>query len=144
MNLGKLSHRICMWILNQMEKFAIVISLVFLVSSFAGAESLRPEEVVKALIIAARQNDLQGVFDTADLVKIAQHKRHGMSPKDLVKFLKGIDPKKLKFQDIKHKGSPKTTIVRITAPISMDFDLELVKATKEKQEDHYRVVAVHP
>ncbi len=127
-----------------MKKFAVVIPFLLLVSSFAGAESLRPEEVVKALVIAARQNDLKGVLDTADLVKIAQQKRHGRSPKDLVKFLTEIDPKKLKFQDIKRKDSSKTAIVRITAPISMDFDLELVKATKEKQEDHYRVVAVHP
>ena len=127
-----------------MKKFAVVIPLVLLVSSFAGAESLRPEEVVKALVIASRQNNLQGVLDTADLVKIAQQKRHGRSPKDLVKFLKEIDPKKLKFQDIKRKGWPNTAIVRITAPISMDFDLELVKANKKKQEDHYRVVAVHP
>ncbi len=127
-----------------MKKFAVVIPLVLLVSSFASAESLRPEEVVKALVIAIRQNDLKGVLDTADLVKIAQQKRHGRSPKDLVKFLKKIDPKKLKFQDIKRKGWSKTAIVRITAPISMDFDLELVKATKEKQEDHYRVVAAHP
>lgn len=127
-----------------MKKFAVVIPFLLLASSFAGAESLRPEEVVKALVIAARQNDLKGVLDTADLVKIAQQKRHGRSPKDLVKFLKKINPKKLKFQDIRRKGWPKTAIVRITAPISMDFDLELVKATKEKQEDHYRIVAVHP
>jgi hypothetical protein len=127
-----------------MKKFAVVIPFLLLVSSFAGAESLRPEEVVKTLVIAARQNDLKGVLNTADLVKIAQQKRHGRSPKDLVKFLNKIDPKKLKFQDIRRKGWPKTSIVRITAPISMDFDLELVKATKEKQEDHYRVVAVHP
>ena len=82
-----------------MKKFAVAISLVLLMTSFAAAESLRPEEVVKALVIAAHESNLQGVLDTADLVKIAQHKRHGRSPSNLVKFLKEIDAKKLKFQD---------------------------------------------
>jgi hypothetical protein len=35
-------------------------------------------------------------------------------------------------------------VVRMTAPVSMDFELELVPATARRQEDRYVVVAVHP
>ena len=78
-----------------MKKIAAVIPIVLFLLSFVVAESLQPEEVVVVLINAAHNNNLQGVLDTADIVKIAQHKRHAHTPEMLVEFLKKIDPKKI-------------------------------------------------
>ncbi len=127
-----------------MKTLLIFVATFSLLSSVVFAESIEPEEVVRTLIKATHGNNLQHVLETADLVKIATQPRHGRSPENLVKFLKGIEVEKIKFQKIKRKGWPESTIVRMIAPLSVDFDLKLVKATKEKQEDHYRVVAVHP
>lgn len=127
-----------------MKALIVSFAAVLLMASVALAESLEPEEVVRALVRAAHNNNLQGVLDTADLVKIAAFPRHGRSPKELVGFLKGIDPKKITFQVQTRRGWPESTLVRMTAPVMMDFELRLVRASIEKQEDHYVVVAVHP
>ena len=105
---------------------ALTISLVtvlVVMASVAFAESLQPDEVVRTLVRAAHDNNLQGVLDTADMVKIAAHPRHGRSPKALVAFLKGIDQKKITFQKQTHRGWPESALVRMTAPVSMDFEI---------------------
>ena len=124
----------------------LLASLVFAFVAYprASAESLSPEEVVLNLIKAAQSGNLQKVSEYADLGRIASAPRHGRSKEDLMKFLKGIDLKKIKFQKIKRKAFPKATLVRMMAPLCMDFDLELIEATVEKQEDYYIVVTVHP
>lgn len=108
------------------------------------AESLEPEEVVRILVAAAHENDLGRFVATTDLSRIENQHRHGHSPDALLALLKNIKVDQIKFQKFDRKGWPKTTTVRMTAPISMDFDLELTRTTYGKQEDHYRVVAVHP
>jgi hypothetical protein len=110
----------------------------------ASAETLGPEEAVRTLVRSVHENNLQAVLDTTDLIKIATLPRRGRSPENLIIFLKGIDQTKIAFQTIKRENFPKFTVVRMTAPVSIDFDLELVKATQKKQEDQYVVVGVHP
>jgi len=127
-----------------MKAIMASVVAVLALTSIAPAESLRPEELVRALVRAAHDNNLQGVLDTADLVKIAAHPRHAHTPKALIQFLRGIEQGKIRFQEQAKTGWPDSTVVRMVAPVSMDFDLMLVKATIEKQEDHYFVVAVHP
>jgi hypothetical protein len=127
-----------------MKRLWLSAGVLVLLASASSAESLGPEDVVRTLVRGAHENNLEWVVDNADLVKIASHPRHGRSPESLVEFLKGIAQDKITFQAIKREGWPKSTIVRMTAPISMDFDLELVKATEKKQEDRYVVVSVHP
>ena len=117
---------------------------VFLALPAVFAESLEPEEVVRSLIRAAQENNLKTVLDTADLIKIASFPRHSRTPEDLIEFLKGINLKKIQFKKMKRKGWPMSTRVRMIAPLSIDFDLELIMGTIEKQEDHYKVIAVHP
>ncbi len=127
-----------------MKKLWLSAAVLLLLAAVGRAESLGPEDVVRALVRGAHDNNLRWVVDTADLVKIANHPRHGRSPENLVEFLKGIAQNKITFQAIKREVWPKSTVVRMTAPVSMDFDLELVKATEKRQEDRYVVVAVHP
>lgn len=127
-----------------MKAIMASVGVALALASVATAESLHPEEVVRSLVRAAHDNNLQGVVDTADLVKIATHRRHSRTPKDLIQFLKGIDQGKIRFQKQARTGWPESTVVRMVAPVSMDFDLMLVKAATEKQEDRYVVVAVHP
>jgi len=127
-----------------MKKLLIVFVTVFLALPAVFAESQEPEEVVRSLVTAAQENNLQKVLETANLIKIASLPRHSRSPESLIQLLKGIDLKKIKFQKIKRKGWSKSTLVRMISPLSIDFDLELIKATKDKQEDHYKVIGVHP
>ena len=115
-----------------------------LTATLVRAESLTPEEVVRLLIRAAHDNNLQTVLDTANLVIIAEAPRHGRSPKNLIEFLRGIKLEDIQFQEIQRDGWPDRTGVRMTAPLNIDFDLELVKATYDKQEDYYMVVGIHP
>lgn len=108
------------------------------------AAPLMPQETVRALISSAQKNDLKGVLDTADLVKIASQPRHARTPRDLVAFLETIDLAKLEFHQIKTGPPPERITVRVIAPISYDFDVVLCRATPERQEDHYMIVSVHP
>ena len=91
-----------------------------------------------------QQNDLQGVLYTADLITIGTRSRHAMIPKKLVKLFEGVDLRKIRFQKISLIPWQENVTIRIIEPISLDFDLELQKSTLEKQEDHYRIVAIHP
>lgn len=127
-----------------MKRLITVAFVACLWTSALMAEMLTPEATVRALVTSAQTNNLQGVLDTADLVKIATVPRHSRDPRDLVAFLKKIELDKLEFQQIKTGPLPEKTTVRIVAPISCDFDVVLYKATQEKQEDYYMVVAVHP
>ncbi|MEX2381985.1 MAG: hypothetical protein WD490_06350 [Opitutales bacterium] len=108
------------------------------------AETLTPQETVRALISSAQKNNLNGVLDTADLVKIATHPRHGQDPRALIAFLRTINPAKLEFEQIKTGPRPQELTVRIVAPISYEFEVVLRNATQERQEDHHVIVAVHP
>ena len=128
----------------QMKKFLFAIVILMFSSHTAVAESLWPEEVVKSLIQSIQNNDLHKILETADLVKIATHPRHGRTPQNLVSFLKRIDLKRVKFQKTKMESWPEAITVRMVEPLSIDFDLELQKATFQRQEDYYLVVAVHP
>ena len=127
-----------------MNRLLTVALVACLWTSALMAETLTPHETVRALIASAQANNLQGVLDTADLVKIATVPRHSRDPKDLIAFLKKIELDKLEFQQIKTGPLPAETTVRIVAPISCDFNVVLHKATQEKQEDYYMVVAVQP
>ena len=127
-----------------MKRITVVALAACLWTGALMAETMTPRETVRALITSAQMNDLKGVLDTADLVKIATHPRHSRDPRDLIAFLKTIDLAKLEFQQIKIGPLPERTTVRISAPIPYNFDVVLCKATQERQEDHYTVVAVHP
>ena len=124
-----------------MKKVLLMLMfLAWVLNHSAWAESLHPNEVVRLFLQSLQQNDLQKVLDTADLIEIASHPRHAMSPEQLVKFFKNVDLDKIKFQERDAMIWAQTMTVRILEPISYDFDLELQKAILEKQEDHYIVV----
>ena len=127
-----------------MKAVAILFATFVMLGSISSAESLEPEEVVRALVRAAHGNNLQHFLDTTDLVKVATHPRHSRSPVELLQFLKGVDQGKITFQKQTRSGWPDSVVVRMTAPLAIDFELVLIKATIKNQEDHYVVVAAHP
>ncbi len=127
-----------------MKRILTAIAIVLIISGISCAETITPQETVRLLIQSAQQNNLQNFLSVADLLKIATHPRHAKDPKSLITFLRTIDIKKLEFQQIKIGPLPTETTVRIIAPISYDFDVILIKATKDNQEDHYVVIGIHP
>ncbi len=128
-----------------MKRILLILMFVVLVlNNMALAESLHPNEVVKLFINALRQDDLEKISETANLQKIASHPRHSMTLEQLKEFFEDVELSRVKFQEIKHESWSENIIARIVEPISYDFDLELQKATLEKQESYYMITSVHP
>ncbi len=96
------------------------------------------------LVVAARNNDLQGILNAADLVKISLHKKHGHSPSALVELLKRIEPSSIVFHENRPMVWPRKFSIRMVTPISMDFDFETESLGGDTNEVKSRIVAVHP
>ena len=129
-----------------MRNIILTVAIGFAVTSTALGEAVSPELVVRGLIEAAHSNNLESFISNADLVKIDSVPRHGHSPELLLKMLRNIDLTKIVFENIARTGRPEKVIVRMTKPLSLDFDLELVAPRQRigKEEDRYVVVSVHP
>jgi hypothetical protein len=129
-----------------MRNIILTVAIGFAVTSTALGEAVSPELVVNGLIEAAHSNNLENFISNADLAKIASAPRHGHTPESLLKMLRNIDLKKIVFENIARTGRPEKVTVRMTKPLSLDFDLELVAPRQRigKEEDRYVVVSVHP
>jgi hypothetical protein len=114
------------------------------VQSVEASNPLGPESVVRGLVKAVNENDLRRVVELADLPRIATRPRHAQLPEDLVETLGAIDPDAIRFQEMSRTGRPRSAVVRMTAPLSLDFDLELRPSAGQSPEAHYRVVGIHP
>lgn len=124
---------------------ATLLLLFFLNSISVFSEQIDPERFVIDLIKNAQENNLKGVLDHADLVKIASHPRHAMQPEEFIEFLKGVDLNKIEFQKIVNRETEQGKIlVRILRPISYDFKLELQPYPRGEISTRVRVVSIHP
>ena len=124
---------------------AYLVLVLLLSATDVLPEALSPPETVRALILAARSNDLDGVLLTADMIRIAQG-HHGRPPADTIAFLRRIDPNQLSFVGGRTSWSPapKEVKVSLRSPLMVDFDLEILRANELHQEDRYVVVSIHP
>lgn len=127
-----------------MNKLLLSICLMIGFYSLAHGEALSPDQTIKSLFQSVHTGDTNAMDQVADFDRIASHKRHAMSRARLVEFLRGIDVTKIEFAKRVTTGFPQSVTVRMTKPLSYDFDLELRKETPERQEDHYVIVALHP
>lgn len=107
------------------------------------ADALSQEEVVRTLISAAHKDQLRRFLATADLVRIASHPRHSHSPEELLDLLKTIPEGTLSFET-RLDGATKTTLVRLTAPVRLDFTLEYLDKQAGASEGRHVVVSVTP
>ena len=120
----------------------IISFLVFLASASLSAESLAPHEVVFQLIRSAKENNLQGVLFTADLVKVATSPKHSLSLSEFIALLKNIDLSQVIIEPVNQKNWASKVTVKVSGRIRYYFDLELQRATIKNQEDHYVVTCV--
>lgn len=127
-----------------MKPICFALVGILLQAQVALAESLAPEDVVRALVHAVHDNDLRGVLVTADLVAIANHPANAQKPQQVIRLLGQLDGREILLTNEGRHGWPESALVMMTTPIRMSFDLILVKATPEIQEDRYVVVAIHP
>jgi len=126
-------------------KIALLLSLLLCVA--ARAESLYPKELVATLIRSVQANELNQTIECVDFVAVSQHARHPLAPKEVVRSLRKISLPESTLEDPHDYSNfswPETVTVRLTGAVSLDFDLRLVRATVENQEDHYVVTAIHP
>jgi hypothetical protein len=131
----------------KMKHLIIQLLVATLVITTASAEALYPSEVVENLVKAIKSNDLKQTITLIDFPAVAAFPRHGRKPEDVIEFLSKID---LKESEIQHAYNyqdfswPKVAVVRLRGKINMDFELRLIAATPENQEDHYILVGMHP
>ncbi len=130
----------------KMRNIILTLAFGFAVTSTALGEAVSPELVVRGLIEAAHSNNLESFISNADLVRIASAPRHGHTPESLLKMLRNIDLKNSVFENIARTDRPEKVIIRMTKPLSLNFDLELVAPRQRigKDEDRYVVFSVHP
>jgi hypothetical protein len=103
-----------------------------------------PDEVVRALITAARENKLAEFLDGIDIVKVTTQPRHGMSQDRLLAFLKGIDLEKMKLTGVDQSSAKPAARVSLVEPISMDFDLEQQVCQDDHKTTRWVVLSIHP
>lgn len=130
---------------NKIKLIIIAIVCLLPMALFA-KEKFNPELVVVGLIKSAQDNDLTGVMNQADLVKIASYPHDSKQPEDLIEFLKGIDIEKIQFEKRDYKIGGQEIIVRIIKPIACDFELEPQEFLRDDGRfgHRYRVIHVHP
>ena len=107
---------------------------------------IQPEEVVTGVITAARQDQLTSYLDAVDIAAIAAHPRHAISQSRLLSFLKSIDPALIQYTGIDRllSVSGGTTLVRMIAPINIDFDLEMRTRDDGVKDNHWVIMGIHP
>ena len=119
-------------------KRLILLFLAFSSSLFA-APSPSPEAVVRTAIVAAQKDQLSLFVQCVDLSAIANRPRHSMSPAEVVRLLKNIPEKKIKFSAISLRSE--TALVRMTQPLALDFELT---ETKHENGSSFVISAIHP
>ncbi len=125
-------------------KRALLLIFLLCIAVAARAEQLSQEEVVRTLISAAHKDQLRRFLAMSDLARIASHPRHSHSPEALLKLLKKIPEAELSLESHPDTAT-KTTLVRLTAPLRLDFSLEYrPPQTRDTEEGSYVVVSVTP
>lgn len=122
---------------------ALILLLLIFTSFAARADQLSQEEVVRTLISAAHKDQLRRFLATTDVIRIASHPRHSHSPEQLLDLLKTIPEGALSFET-RFDAATKTTLVRLTASVRLDFTLEYRDKQAGASEGRYVVVSVTP
>jgi hypothetical protein len=110
----------------------------------AFAEQVSPEITVEGAIRAAHDNSLSELIYSADLVAIATQQRHSLQPEAVVEKLKAIKLESVKFEKVAYKMGEETILVRMTAPLSLDFELRRYPTAAGKPSFTYRITSIHP
>ena len=127
-------------------KHIIAAVALFLGTNARADMIIQPEEVVTGAITAARQDQLTRYLDTVDIAAIATHPRHAMTQSRLLAFFKSIDPALIQYAGIDRllSVSGGTTLVRMIAPINIDFDLEMRTRDDGVKDNHWVIIGIHP
>ena len=121
-----------------------LLSLLFVfvaVIPLSAGSALSPEGVVRAAIVAARDDRHAELVRLCDIAAIASKPKHGMQEKALIELLKSFNVEKAQFDAPPVTNESASTVVRMTAPRRLDFDLA---ATKQPNGVLWRIVAIHP
>lgn len=119
-----------------------ICAFIFTVPAFA--EQVSPEITVQGAVRAAREDKLSELIASVDLVAVATQPKHGMQPEGVVEKLKSIDLESVQFKDIDYKMGDEVIVVRMTAPLSLDFELKRYPTAGGKPRFAYRITSIHP
>jgi hypothetical protein len=109
------------------------------------AEQVSPEITVQDAIRAVHDDSLSELISCADLVAIATQQRHSLQPEAVVEKLKTIKLESVKFQKASYKIGNEIIIVRMTSPLSLDFELKRYPTgLLRKPSFTYRITSIHP
>lgn len=121
---------------------ASICALILTLPAFS--EQVSPEITVQGAIIAAHDDKLSRLIASVDLVAIATQKSHSMQPDTVVERLKSIKLESIQFQKSNYQMGDETIIVRMTAPLSLDFELKRYPTAEGKPISRYRITSIHP
>lgn len=128
-----------------MKSLLVAVFVFGMGTSGLKADPMLPPDMVKAAIASAKEDKLERFIQICDLVKIANHQRHPLQPDEMVKLLKGLNPDSIAFKPIEYKKAwavGDIYIVRLTAPKSLDFDVEL--RSVPDGEPRFVITGIHP
>ena len=127
-------------------KYIIAAIALFLGMNAWADMIVQPEEVVTGVITAAHHNQLTRYLDSVDIAAIAAHPRHAMTQSQLLAFFKSIDPALIQYAGIDRllSISGGKTVVRMIAPINIDFDLEMRTRDDGIKYNHWVIIGIHP
>ena len=130
-----------------MKHLVIQLLIAMIAITSASAEALNPSEVVENLVKAIKSNALKQTVRLIDFPAVAAFPRHGRKQAEVLKLLGKVEFKESKLEhsyDYQNFSWPKKAVVRLRGKINIDFELRLVTATFEDQEDRYIVVGIQP
>ena len=106
---------------------------------FAGP--LSEEDVVRAMISAAREDRLEAFLKTADLVRISSNPRFQWKPEHLLPVVRSLDLQDVSFE-ASRLASQRVVRVTNTSGFTVLFTLEPIAKTTKRPEGGLVVVAV--
>lgn len=120
---------------------ASICALIFTLP--AVAEQVLPEITVEGAIRAAHDDSLSELISTADLVAIAARQRHGLQPEAVIEKLIAIELESVEFQTATYQMGDETIVVRMIAPIILNFEMSRYPAAEGKPTFTYRITSIY-
>ena len=121
----------------------MVFLYVITISTQLFAEARAPQLVISAFVEALQKRDIEYLKKYVDLDKIKKHPKHAYSIKQLEVVFADVDVFKIEISKPFYDKKTKTIRVRLTKPLSFDFELQHQNIIKGKG-DFYRIIGIHP
>lgn len=109
----------------------------------ARAEARAPQLVITDFVKALQMNDVEHLKKHVALERIKEQPRHSYTIKQLKALFADVDASSIAFSKPAYEKTRKIIRIRMTKPLSFDFELQHQNAVNGKG-DFYRIIGIHP